>query len=268
MLDRIGDGFLNHAVQGKGGRRVQHVVDVADLCVHLKCLRLPKVAAVGAQCPAKPSVLKFRRSQPSDHSLHGIEGPEYLAVDLSVRPDASLVVRLIEKQLGPHFQRHEALQHIVVQLVRHAFALLLHHRQDQLGARSHPLPCRDVADGADDPPLPVRIPRAQADLDGELGAVAAHCVQFEAGAHRPTPRLPGIVPSVFEMRPPLAFRHETLDAKTRERFTAPPEHPHRLLVHVDYEAAAIHNERGVRRRLEHGAVVAVLGKQIAHGVLE
>ena len=107
------------------------------------------------------------------------------------------------------------------------------------------------------------VPGTQADLDGELGAVPAHRVQLESGTHRSAPRPSDIVRPVFEVRSPLAGRNKPLDQSTRQRFAAPPEHPHRLLIDIEDETLGIHNQRGVRRSLEHRPVVVVVGKQAA-----
>jgi len=65
------------------------------------------------------------------------------------------------------------------------------------------------------------------------------------------------------VRSPLAGRNKPLDQSTRQRFAAPPEHPHRLLIGIEDETLGIHNQRGVRRSLEHRPVVVVVGKQAA-----
>jgi len=100
--------------------------------------------------------------------------------------------------------------------------------------------------GHDQPP-PGGLDGAQADLHGQLRAVAVNAVEFEPRAHGPCPRLAVVGAAVGRVPLPEAARHEYLDGFAEQLRAGVAEEALGLGVHKDQAPLAISDHDGVRR---------------------
>ena len=110
---------------------------------------------------------------------------------------------------------------------------------------------RDVDDGGEHERTAPRSHRSEADLDGELGAIAAASGQLKPAAHRTGGRVTAVPGSLRDVSLGQARRDEALDRLPTELLRRPAE---RLLdprAGVHDPTATVDGKDGIRARVEH-----------------
>ena len=115
------------------------------------------------------------------------------------------------------------------------------------------LALRDVADGRRHQHAFLRFQRRQADFDGELGAVAAQAVQFQAGAHGAGARGGRKALAVMRVVGRVAGGDQHFHVLAQQFGARIAEQALRLRVDQHDLAVAVDDDDGVRRRFEQAA---------------
>ena len=117
----------------------------------------------------------------------------------------------------------------------------------------------DVANGARNQHAFLGLERAEADLDGELGAILAQRVQFHAGPHGPHPRIGEKTRAVPRMVVPEAFRHQHLNGLPQQLF--PRVSKQLLHLRVDQDDLALLDSPPPRRPAQLPASPGILPRR-------
>ena len=110
-----------------------------------------------------------------------------------------------------------------------------------------------VADRAQHERSLVGLERADADLDGELGAILAATVQIEVATHRPSLRIPQTASLVSAMAVPQPLGDQDPDALSDQLLAAVAEHPLSLCVGERDMAVRVDHHHRVGRGLQQRA---------------
>ena len=123
----------------------------------------------------------------------------------------------------------------------------------------------DVTDGGHDEGAGPGMDRAQADLHGELAAVAAKADQVEARAHRARPRVRHVAGAVAGVNAAHGLGEEHVHRLTDERAWRVTEQPMRLNIREEYLPASIDRHDAVGGEIEQlpvGGLVQQRGRLV------
>src|SRR5258706_6220769 len=176
----------------------------------------------------------------------------------STKPLGDEFLDLLSEELGP--LEAEELLHLGVDQLDDAVTIDDHDGirgglEETSEHRLRALAIRDVPDRAHDEEPAPRLERAQADLDGELGAVPAEAEQLEARSHAADLRVRDVAGAMRGMPGAEALGDEDLNRQPPQIGEGVAEQLLRLSVDDHDASFRVGDDHRVRRRLEQAPKV-------------